>query len=120
MRCVVLRSERRITIREREANGSRPPANERASRTVVRLLTSKRPGRLTCPRTDILKLRTSVTITATLGLGTNSVNLFDNSPRSSEGVRPAAWTSFTRGNEILPSGLTVTVGVKASFFHTEM
>src|SRR5437016_6411194 len=120
MRCVVFRSGRRITIREREANGSRPPAKESASSTVVRLLTTKRPGPLTCPRTDILKLRTSVTITATLGVGMYSVNLFESSFRSSEGVRPAAGMSFTRGNEILPSGLTVTVRVKASFFHTEM
>ena len=70
--------------------------------------------------TETLKLLTSATITETSGLGMYSASFFVRTSRSSSVVSPAATTSFRRGSEILPSGLTGTVRVIASFFHTEM
>ena len=109
-----------MTIREREANCVNPPASARTSSTVVQLFSSKRPGRATSPMTDTLKLRTSDTITDTSGLGMYSASFFARTSRSSSAVSPAACTSFSRGSEILPSGLTGTARLIGSFFQTEI
>ena len=57
-------------------------------------------------------------MTETSGVGMYSAKLFISRSRSSIGVRPAAFTSFKSGSEIMPSGRTGTVRLIASFFHT--
>src|SRR5436309_1155470 len=70
--------------------------------------------------TETLKLLTSATITEISGVGMYSASFFATTSRSWSAVRPAAWMSFRRAIEILPSGLTVTIRLIASFFHTEI
>src|SRR5437867_4595832 len=69
--------------------------------------------------TDTLKLLTSLTLTETSGWGMYSASRRVSSSRSSMGVRPAAWTSLSRGSEIFPSGRTGAVRLTASLLHTE-
>ena len=107
-------------MRCRDANCVKPPAMASASRTVVAALSSYRAGLATSPITETLKLRTSVRVTETSGLGMYSPSFLVRRSRSSIGVRPAASTSFTSGSDTMPSGRTGTVRLMASFFHTEI
>src|SRR5262245_35630666 len=49
-----------------------------------------------------------------------SVSRLVSSSRSCIGVRPAAWTSFSSGSEIMPSGRTGAVRLSGGLFHTEI
>src|SRR5205823_2758818 len=58
-------------------------------------------------------------IMVTRGSETNFFNLSVIEAASCIGVRPAAWTSFNRGSEIIPSARTGKVAVKSGSFHTD-
>jgi hypothetical protein len=104
---------RKSTMRERDANSVNPPASAIASRTEVGEAISNRPGCRTSPTTETFGLCTRWTITDTLGLDTKRLSFSARRSRSWIGVKPAAATSSTRGSEIIPSGRTGTVRLKA-------
>src|SRR6266581_3824912 len=68
--------------------------------------------------TVTLTLWISRTSTETVAAGMYSVSAFVRWSRNSIGVNPAAWTSFSSGTEIFPSGRTGTVRVISVLFHT--
>ena len=57
---------------------------------------------------NALRLLIPLTTTAAFGSAMNLAAALSISSRNCSGVYPAAWMSFSNGNEILPSGLTIT------------
>src|SRR5688500_9778842 len=111
-------SRRMITMASRSAYSVRPPAIASASSTVTRVVIPYRPGVLTWPITETLKLWTSRTMTETSGVWMKAVSALVSDACSCSGVNPAACTSLSTGIETSPSGRTAMARLISVGCHT--
>ena len=77
-------------------------------RTVVGAEIGYAPGLATFPVRNTFRLLIALTTTVTDGSSISFDARSVSCSRNCSGVRPAACTSFSNGNEIFPSGLTCT------------